>query len=596
MIEIMNTLRNCLIGLLCTCALSLSGEAPVYEWMPEEAEHAGSGRLETAGPVYPVIFTAIPKVTADLSKFTKKYVLELEKFGIRNDGTEPVKTADGINRALQHAKSIGANHIVFPKGTYLIHEDTSVIFDHQNTVVDFNGATLKMNPNGQPKYVMVQIVDGAENLRLTNGIFRGDRDEHDYTTIKATHEHCVLLEFAGGKGLEVDRMEFRDAPGFCVTSRATGARNRDELLKMLFHWVNIKDLQSGAFSDKGEPIADTTKTRTSKPYDISKTGGEFEFGWTEGYMGFPFIFDRNYQTVFFDKEMRFIERQNNQQFRKVAVPAEAYYVHLEFNQPEVSTEPAHYGGTRAGHCGRISNFQMSRDVHFHNNRLINNRALGMAYCGGIRWIIENNHFESNGGQAPSYAVDFEDGWELMQSVVFRRNTFKDNHNDLVVCAGTELLFEENQFEKTVVVHGRTYNYHFRNNQFNGSRITFATRSGVLRLEGNQYADNPVINLSFDSKGIADGAYHDPSRVRSIPAITLKGETLKNVNRLTGGYFRVQDSRLDNVKIVAGKETGFITVEGSDLRKVSLQYEATGPKVQLIEQNNRGKLDIIGNPR
>jgi hypothetical protein len=590
--------KKSLICGLCVLGMSslYSQEAPVYEWMPEEAEHAGSGRIETAGPVYPVVYTQIPKITSDLSKFTKRYVLELQKFGIRNDGTQPVETTAGINHALQHAKAIGANHIVFPKGVYLIDEKSTIVFDHKNTVVDFNGATLRINPNAQLSYTMVKVVNGAENLRLTNGIFQGDRDQHDYKTNKGPHEGCTLLDILSGVGLEVDHIEFRDAPGFCVGSGSTGAGNRDELLKMLYHWVYIKDLQSGAFSEKGEPIADSTKTRTSKPYDISKVGGEFEFGWTEGYMGFPFIFDRNYQVVFFDKDMRFIEKQRHQQFRKVTVPDRAHFVHLEFNQPEVSTEPAHHGGTRAGHCGRISNFKTPRDVHFHHNRLINNRALGMAFCGGIRWIIEDNHFERNGGQAPSFAVDFEDGWELMQSVVFRNNTFKDNHNDLVVCAGSELLFEGNHFEKTVIIYGRAYNYHVQKNIFKGSRITFATRSGVLQIHDNQYVDNSVINLSFDNKGIADGAYHDPSKARSIPSIKVKGDNMKNVAKLTGGYFQLLECNLDNVNIVAGKETGFIAVKDSQLRDVTLQYEATGPAVTLVEENNKGRLKISGQKR
>jgi len=46
-------------------------------------------------------------------------------------------------------------------------------------------------------------------------------------------------------------------------------------------------------------------------------------------------------------------------------------------------------------------------VHFHDNYIFNNRALGLAICGGQKWLIEDNLFEKNGGQAPSYAIDYE---------------------------------------------------------------------------------------------------------------------------------------------------------------------------------------------
>ncbi len=100
---------------------------------------------------------------------------------------------------------------------------------------------------------------------------------------------------------------------------------------------------------------------------------------------------------------------------------------------------------------RITNLRPPTHVHFHHNVLAQNRRLGMAFCGGQKWLIENNRFEENGGTAPAYGVDFEDGSELMQDVVFRRNSFRGNRaGDLVVCAGSELVFEHNEFEKTVV--------------------------------------------------------------------------------------------------------------------------------------------------
>ncbi len=294
------------VGIFCV-SLAIAAPAPNYEWLPVEANIAGSAADEMNTPqvFLAVTITKTPKLTADIAKFTKTYTIDLGKLDIQNDGTAAVATSRGLNLALQDAKAQNANRIVFPKGTYLISETDPVVIDHKNTVIDLNGATLQINTNGLPDYTMVKIVNGTENLRLTNGILRGDRDTHDYKTIKSTHEHCRLLTFVSGQELEVDHLTVTNAPGFAIATSVQGHNSRTELLAMIYYSVMIKDLESGALSQTGEKAPDATKTRSSKPYDISKSGGQFEFGYTPGYMGYPFIKDRNYQVIFYDANMSF---------------------------------------------------------------------------------------------------------------------------------------------------------------------------------------------------------------------------------------------------------------------------------------------------
>jgi hypothetical protein len=178
---------------------------------------------------------------------------------------------------------------------------------------------------------------------------------------------------------------------------------------------------------------------------------EFEFGYIFGYGSYQSVFGRIYQACFYDPEMRFIAKKRFIQYKKNSIPKNAKYLHLEFNQPEVKEAAKHHL------CGSISNLRAPVDVHFHHNRMYDNRSLGFAFCGGQRWIIEENLFEKNGGTAPNYGIDFEDGWDLMQDVVFRNNRFKDNlSGDLVVCAGSEMIFEGNDFQKTVCVSSRPF--------------------------------------------------------------------------------------------------------------------------------------------
>jgi len=577
------------VGLLLSFGLFASGlkAADVFPWMPREA---GSEKLAGEGVgskqiVSEIVITPTPKPTADMSKFSRKYVLDLKKFNISNKGVNPVQTSKGINEALQYAKTLKANRIIFPKGTYLISETDPIILDHKNTIIDLNGSTLQVNTNGLPKYSVLDIIDGAENLRLTNGTLKGDRDTHDYKTVKSSHEGCRGLIFYGGKSLEVDHLTIKDFPGFSISTRSYGSRTRPELLALIMYNVRARDLERGAFNERGEPIPSTDKIRSKKPFDITKCKGQFEFGYNMGYQGFPYIKSRIYQAYFYDAAMKFLEKKTCLQFKKVTIPEGAKYMHLEFNQPTVNSGKVP--------CGRITNFRPPRHVHFHDNVITNNRALGLAFCGGQKWIIEKNLFEKNGGQAPSFAIDFEDGWDMMQDVVLRNNKFVGNHNDLVICAGSELLIEGNEFQKTVLIYHRTYNYTVKDNRFKGGRVTFKTVTGVARVSGNRYEDCTLSIKFFNKKTIGDGIFHKPNARVYTPPLTLRNETLHNVRRITGTYFNFVDSRITKARFIAGAETSLIAFRNCTFKDSSIEYQAKGPEVTVIVKNCKGTIHESG---
>ncbi len=569
--------------------------ADTFDWLPPQAQSAGLGADDAGGEqILPtVVLTDTPKRTADLAKFTKVYTIELAKFGIRNDGTDAVTTSKGLNAALQHAKSTGANRIVFPSGTYLIHEDMPLEIDHRDTVIDLNGATLKINPNGKPRYAMVEIIAGAENVRLTNGTLQGDRDQHDYKTEPGTHEWGAGIAFVSGDQIEVDHITVVDMAGDGVVSHTNGTRTRPELLSRIFHSIYVKHLELGGLSDQGEKVADATKTRSIKPFDMAKAEGMFELGYMGGYMGYPFIKGRVYQAYFYDDAMKLLERRKCLQYRKIVLPAGTRWMHLEFNQPEVSDEPSHAGATKGEWVARIVNFKPSTNVHFHDNLLARNRRLGMAFCGGQKWLIENNRFEENGGTPPAYGVDFEDGSELMQDVVFRRNTFRGNRvGDLVVCAGSELVFEDNQFEKSVVTWGRVHNYFFRNNRYGGGTVHYTTRTGVAEIRGNSY-ENCKLSIVFDTKAVADGLVRRSGQTVSTPPLRLEGEKLARVKEVSGTYFVFKDCDIRDTKFIAGKATRLVELQDCRLDGSSISYDAEGPPVSVSISGGTGTLAESG---
>ncbi len=565
-----------------------------FEWLPREAT-ADVSRTDLAGEqIIPrITITKTPKPTADPSKYTREYVLDLKKFNISNKGDHPAETSKGINAALQYAKTLNANRIVFPQGTYLISETDPLVIDHRDTIIDLNGATLQINANSEIKYKIVNFVDGAENVRLTNGTLRGDRDKHDFSSNNGLHEWGHGLVFDGGRNLEVDRLTLTNVTGDGANSRFSGARTRPELLANIAHSIYKKHLEQGAFSATGQKIDSTEKTRSIEPFDLTKCQGEFEFGYSTGYLGYPFIRGRVYQAYFYDARMKFIEMKKCLQFRKATIPEGARFAHLEFNQPEVSETPLHAGAGKGSFVGRISNFKGPVDVHFHHNKLIGNRRLGLGYCGGRQWLIEDNLFASNGGTAPAYGIDLEDGWEFMQDVVIRNNRFKDNvAGDLVICAGSELLIEGNTFEHNVAVHGRPHNYTFRNNKFTGGHVGYKTRTGVAKLHDNHY-ENCTLSIVFDTKAVADGIDRKPGETVATPPLTLAGETLVNVPKITGTYFNFRNAIIKNSHFVAGKETRLINFKECDVLASSIHYEALGPRVLVELDRSEKKLTHAG---
>ncbi len=536
--------------------------APVsdnLDWMQLGAQQTDTHRgvVEGKPELSTITGTATPKATADLSKFTRVYTIDLKQFNISNTGVNPVETSKGINQALQYAKAQNANFIKFPPGTYLISELDPIILNLQDTVIDLNGATLQINTNALPKYVLIDIVDGAQNLRLTNGTLKGDRETHDYKTTKAAHEHAVGLTFSAGKNIEVDHLIVTGFPGSGVSSSVNVGRGA-----LSFHSLRDKDLIPGELSDTGEKLPSDKKLITAKSYDISKANGQFEFGYTLGYAGFPSVRGRAYHAFFFDADNKFIKKQSCLQFAKVDVPTNAKFVQFEFNQPTIKNAPE-------GMIGRITNLASPSHVHFHHNTLINNRTLGLAFCGGQNWVIEHSLFESNGGNAPGFGVDFEDGWDLMREVVFRNNTFKANKaGDLVVCAGTELIFESNTFENAVILYDRVNNYLFANNTLTGSRVLYKTGIKHAVIQNNTYK-NARLEVRWNE-----------NKWPGVPPLALTGETLDAMTSVTGPILVFDNCKITGTSFAPNKESKLLLFKNCTLTNSPVLTPAgiTAPKI------------------
>jgi hypothetical protein len=135
------------------------------------------------------------------------YYIEIDKWGIYNNGTHPTETENGINNALIWAKNNGYQGAFLKEGTYLIESTYYAdpinktggagigspypasnraggergIKPPSNFIFEMDkNCIIKMNTNNAHNYVCISIVD-KDNVVIKGGKIIGDKDTHQFT-------------------------------------------------------------------------------------------------------------------------------------------------------------------------------------------------------------------------------------------------------------------------------------------------------------------------------------------------------------------------------------------------------------------------------
>lgn len=473
----------------------------------------------------------IEDVNIDVGKI-KEYKVDLNKFNISNNGENPVETSKGINDMLVEAKNEGYNKIVMPKGEYSISEENPIVMI-SDMILDLNGSTFKINPNGLQHYVVINFTK-CKNSILTNGIIKGDKEEHDYTTISGSHEWTTGVVFNDSESCQLENITVKDFPGYGISS------SLGENLSNLQVGVTNKNLIIGNISNNGKLNNKEKTIRTIEPLDISGVGEEFELGYNKGYMGYPYMQSKEFNSYFYDNDMNYISMEKCKQYKKVPIPQNAKYVHFVFFQEKVPDRgDTDFEGTTLF----LTNYDSPYKIKIRNCTIEGNKALGMGLCGGRNFIIENNTFKENGGGAPGYAIDLEDGWEYMDGYLFKDNKFIGNSNDVVVCAGDNIIFESNEFSSTVYMWGRATNYNFINNTFENIKMNINYEYSTNTIcKGNTYINcriaigskNKNANIDINNEELINTSVNTMPEEIKIVNSTIDGDEDSQL-RLAGQY-------------------------------------------------------------
>ena len=138
-------------------------------------------------------------------------------FKINSEGKNAKETTKGINNAIEYANIHNIKYIKLSKGTYLIngvgkYTEKKGIILKSNITLDFNGSTIKHETVSDPRYSVITIFE-EENVKIVNGIVEGDKTEHDYDSIKSTHEYGYGIELRGAKNVEISNLSIKDLTG-----------------------------------------------------------------------------------------------------------------------------------------------------------------------------------------------------------------------------------------------------------------------------------------------------------------------------------------------------------------------------------------------
>ena len=134
-----------------------------------------------------------------------KYTIELDRWDISNNRSNPVETTDNIQAAIDWAVSEGFGQICLPAGHYLIGKYGNDIYqagielDSNVAFLLDKDAVIEMAPNDKWNYCAISVRN-ATNVVISGGTLLGDRDNHTYTprssdgSIVHDEGHLICIE------------------------------------------------------------------------------------------------------------------------------------------------------------------------------------------------------------------------------------------------------------------------------------------------------------------------------------------------------------------------------------------------------------------
>ncbi|MBS4209144.1 right-handed parallel beta-helix repeat-containing protein [Bacillus sp. FJAT-50079] len=437
------------------------------------------------------------------------YLVELDRWNIKNNGSDAVNTSKGINSAIVWASQEGYSEVVLPDGTYLIDENNPVI---PQSFMTFNlgGATLRIRDNSLPKYAIVLFHQKQQYSRITNGKIEGDRYTHTYTT-GSTHEFGIGVELRNGvEYITIDNLEIFNTTGDAIIGITSFGG-----IGGGFPQLGGNFEAGGINTSNGSLTSDTNRIRSKIKIpmvpQITNLGRFGLYGDSYGGIGKE-ITTNTYDVVFYKSDDTFLASAKDLHFfDEVEVPTGASYAKVVLHQ---ATVPSISGNTIV-----IRTPEFPKHVYIEKCNLHHCRRLGIAICGMKHCYVNGCEIHHISGTAPQGAIDIEDGYDLNQYIFIDGNNIYDNQSyNIIAVAGKHISITNNRI-----------------------------RSGIF-----------TINSGVDKAIVENNYFHDCG-----PRLT--GDTLFSNNHLYNcrllllgnGEAKINNSHFHNSPINFGKEKAYV---------------------------------------
>lgn len=483
------------------------------------------------------------------------HAIDLKRWGIRNDGTAAKETTEGINNALQWAASQGITAVTLPSGTYLIDKDSHIRMVGNMLFQLPQDAILQKETNGKESYQLMVIGYGANHVTLRGGVYKGDKDTHDYSGkdsphTSGTHELGYGILTLGADSVTIDGVK---ATHFTGDGLMIGA-----------HGTLVKDLYensfvSGGIDGNGKRTADKGRIRTVEPlkldHPIFREQREFE-------LTNPVHLPGQFDLFFYDKRGKFVRKLEGVKVRElIGIPDEAASFHLVFNKDNAK-----------GAYIEFWNRTVTTNIVVKQSEFAYNRRQGITVGGADGVLIEGNSLHHIEGTAPQSGIDVEGGFgengNRNSGIIIRGNRFYDNASyDIVLYDGEDAVVEHNHLASKGAI-GLAVSVPFtgalvRNNHFDGTRISAhhdATFVDNRMTEGSTFFEGPRIRI--EGMDMTDSVLH-------ISAKQPYGVTASRITIRSTGTEKAAGLALYGKRI----RLNDITIEGpSSLRTVTGSIE------------------------
>lgn len=455
------------------------------------------------------------------------YNLELSRWNIYSDGTHPIETTNGINKALQWAHSQGYRIFKVPTGKYLISKGNSPndpqaqinMVSNMTFLLD-ESTIIQKETNGFEAYHTIYIGYGANNVTLKGGTYQGDKKSHnfsgkDQSYSYGTHEFGMGIISEGAYNLTIDGVKTVDFTGDGITISGSSI-GLDGLYGKSYVYGDIDNM--------GNFINSTSKIRSKIALDFTspKYEGRKYFAFEQ-----PQNVNSNKYDVYFYNNGKYLSSVKQVRFGldlvQIPVGADTFY-------------PVFSSNDLNNFFVKLFSNDVSRNVIIKNSESAFNRRQGISIFGVDGIEISNSKFHDIKGTAPQFGIDSEAaGFYPNNNLIIKNNHFYNNTGgDIVFADGNTASITDNLFESKMGLYiWKAFpNATIINNTFNNGDLTMG---GTGVADQNKF-NNSKVNLIATSNTFTNAALVNSSlNLNNTEPFGSKVENITITNTTTTSY-------------------------------------------------------------